>query len=93
MALLPRWHSGASINDIGSVRGEVRTEPGIIGGEVMDTKMIGSLLEKYTFRETVKTVIEEKQLPELPAFLESIGLGGKLDVSGSVPGCVCACSV
>lgn len=39
-----------------------------------------SLLEKYTFRETVRTVIEEDQLPELPDFLEEIGLGDKLEV-------------
>ncbi|CAM9103839.1 unnamed protein product [Ectocarpus sp. 6 AP-2014] len=38
-----------------------------------------SLLEKYTFRETVRTVIEEDQLPELPDFLEEIGLGDKLE--------------
>ena len=40
-----------------------------------------SLLEKYTFRETVRTVIEEDDLPELPDFLESIDLGDRLDVS------------
>lgn len=40
-----------------------------------------SLLDKYTFRETVRTVIEEDQLPELPDFLESINLGDKLEVS------------
>lgn len=40
-----------------------------------------SLLEKYTFRETVRTVIEEDDLPELPDFLESINLGGRLEVS------------
>lgn len=39
-----------------------------------------SLLEKYTFRETVRTVIEEDHLPELPDFLEEIGLGDKLEV-------------
>ncbi|CAM9216823.1 unnamed protein product [Ectocarpus sp. 13 AM-2016] len=38
-----------------------------------------SLLEKYTFRETVRTVIEEDQLPELPDFLGEIGLGDKLE--------------
>lgn len=38
------------------------------------------LLDKYTFRETVRTVIEEDQLPELPEFLESIGLGHRLEV-------------
>ncbi|CAM9823928.1 unnamed protein product, partial [Laminaria digitata] len=37
------------------------------------------LLDKYTFVETVRTVIEEDQLPELPEFLESIGLGHKLE--------------
>lgn len=40
-----------------------------------------SLLEKYTFRETVRTMIEEDDLPELPDFLESINLGDRLDVS------------
>lgn len=39
-----------------------------------------SLLEKYTYRETVRTVIEEDQLPELPDFLETIGLGDRLNV-------------
>lgn len=40
-----------------------------------------SLLDKYTYRETVRTVIEEDDLPELPDFLESINLGDRLDVS------------
>lgn len=40
-----------------------------------------SLLEKYTFRETVRTVIDEDSLPELPDFLESINLGDRLEVS------------
>lgn len=39
-----------------------------------------SLLNKYTFRETVKTVVEEEHLPELPEFLEAIGLRGRLEV-------------
>lgn len=43
-----------------------------------------SLLEKYTFRETVRTVIEEDELPELSDFLESISLGDRLEVSSEI---------
>ena len=38
------------------------------------------LLDRYTFLETVRTEIEEDRLPELPDFLESIGLGHRLEV-------------
>jgi len=41
---------------------------------------VQSLLEKYTFRETVRTVIEEDQLPELPDFLKSIDLDNRVEV-------------
>eukprot|EP00904_Undaria_pinnatifida_P006761 jgi/Undpi1/3214/HiC_scaffold_15.g06588.m1 len=37
------------------------------------------LLDKYTFVEHVRTVVEEDQLPDLPNFLESIGLGHRLE--------------
>ena len=39
------------------------------------------LLDKYTFVEHVRTVVEEDQLPDLPNFLESIGLGHRLEVN------------
>ena len=54
------------------------------GTTVGTTEVHSSLLEKYTFRETVRTVIEEDQLPELPDFLESIGLGNRLEVCDHV---------
>lgn len=50
------------------------------GGSNDGDRFRSSLLEKYTFRETIRTVIEEDQLPDLPEFLDSIGLGGKLEV-------------
>lgn len=66
-ATIPRCHLAAKLTP--------RTDS---GGSRDSTSV--SLLEKYTFRETVKTVIEEDQLPELPDFLETIGLGDRLDV-------------
>lgn len=39
-----------------------------------------SLLDKYTFRETIKKMLEEDHLPELPDFLDGIGLGNRLEV-------------
>lgn len=93
MAALTRRHSEASVSDGGLTRGELRAESSILGGEVVEGDRIGSLLEKYTFRETVKTVIEEEHLPELPAFLEAIGLGEKLDVSDLGLGFLSMCCV
>ncbi|CAM9870256.1 unnamed protein product, partial [Hapterophycus canaliculatus] len=53
------------------------------GGAKSSTASSGSgstpLLEKYMYRETVRTVIEEEQLPELSVFLEDIGLGGRIE--------------
>lgn len=55
-----------------------------VGGAKGNAASTGSgstpLLNKYTYRETVRTVIEEDQLPELPAFLEGIGLGDRIEV-------------
>lgn len=62
--------------------GEVRPEFGGEAGVGGDGRSGGSLLEKYTFRETIKTgLIEAEHLRELPEFLEGIGLREKLDVS------------
>lgn len=41
---------------------------------------ISSIVEKYTYRETVKTVIDENHLPELPELLQDIGLGERVAV-------------
>lgn len=67
-------------------RGKLSGESSVQKGGVDAEGSGSSLLEKYTFRETVKTVIDEDNLPELPAFLEALGLGGKLNVSAEVGG-------
>ncbi|CAM9188216.1 unnamed protein product [Ascophyllum nodosum] len=49
------------------------------GGDLPnDERRNSSLLEKYLYRETVRREIEEEHLPELPEFLESIGLQHRL---------------
>ena len=51
------------------------------GGDLPnDERRNSSLLEKYLYRETVRREIEEEHLPELPEFLESIGLQHRLQV-------------
>ncbi|CAM9587726.1 unnamed protein product [Discosporangium mesarthrocarpum] len=40
---------------------------------------VGSLMEKYTYQETVKTVLEEDNLPDLPDMLEDLGLRHRLE--------------
>lgn len=94
-ALLPRWHhhpalvaataSTAASGYNGVLSSEERFvgkhKSGLNGGGGSAAAGSESLLEKYKFRETIKTVIEEEHLPELPQFLESIGLGDRLEVS------------
>lgn len=67
-------------------RGKLGGESTVQAGGVEAEGSGSSLLEKYTSRETVKTVIDEENLPELPVFLEVLGLEGKLDVSTVVGG-------
>lgn len=54
-----------------------RTLDGVVG---YGGDAASSLLEKYTFLETVRTVVEEEHLPELGDFLEQIGLANRLEV-------------
>lgn len=95
--LLPRWHhrqtlvaatvSAAAFGHNGVLSSEERRvgrhEPGLSvdgdGGSIAAGSE--SLMEKYKFREAIKTVIEEEHLPELQQFLENIGLGDRLEVS------------
>ncbi|CAM9697356.1 unnamed protein product [Ectocarpus fasciculatus] len=92
-AFLRRGHSGALAHSTaGGARTAVQDHAagrrfdervGPTGGSsgITDDTSSGStsLLQKYTFRETVRTVIEEDQLPELPDFLKDIGLGDRLE--------------
>lgn len=95
-SLLPQWHhhpalagatttsteaSGYNVGLSSEERGVGRHVSGLDGVGGVAAAAGESLLEKYTFRETIKTVIEEEHLPELPQFLENIGLGDRLEVS------------
>lgn len=53
---------------------------------ILEGSNTGPLLEKYTYHEKIKTVIDEDQLPELPHLLEEIGLGDRLQARTSLHG-------
>ena len=52
------------------------------GGSASDEGIVrrSPLLEKYVYRETIRTEIAEEHLPGLEGFLESVGLQHKLEV-------------